>query len=324
MRSKDKIKLFETLKNTFLVDINIKLLCFLLAVVFYIFVAYSQLSEKTFVTKIEIKGSDSSLVISNSLPETVKVVLSDKKSVLDKISESDINVVLDLTEPYQNGQGIYTSKLQWNTPKVMKSFFSSITVTPEILSVEIESIKEKSVPVITPSVGELKSGYILKQKKSNPSEVRIRGPISVIDSIDNIETEKIDINGETESFERFLKLNIKNPKVKIIGSDEVSVYYMILKKTESKTVKINKVFVENLNPQFSAVIENLPLTLTLSGSEAVISSLTESGIVISVDCSNVFIPGEYTYKSFNINTPSDVAVTTLSPKNIVVRIVGKD
>ncbi|OHD40682.1 MAG: hypothetical protein A2015_10895 [Spirochaetes bacterium GWF1_31_7] len=321
---KDKKKFYDNIRNRILTDINIKITCFILAVIMYVLVSFSQLSEKSFTKKINIKGMKGDFVISNNLPDSVRFVIKDKKRIIERVSEDDFNIVLDLSEYESKGKGTYLVKLQWTYPKIMKSFFSGIEVSPEILSVTIESIKQKNIPISVPTFGNVKSGYMIKERKVNPSEVRVQGPESVIESITSIDTEKIDISEASESFERIVKLNNNSNKIKVVGPADISVFYAIARKTETKTFKVKKVTVNNLNQKFDYSIENLPLNITLSGSETIMSAITENNIYVSIDVSNANIPGEYNYRDFNIEVPADVNVVTVVPRTLIITIEDKN
>ena len=56
-------------------NFSIKLVCFVLALILYVLVAFSEQSEKTFVKKLQINGLREDLIISNSLPENIKIIV---------------------------------------------------------------------------------------------------------------------------------------------------------------------------------------------------------------------------------------------------------
>lgn len=314
------------LHEKFLQDINVKLVCLLFAIMMYLLIAFSELSEKTFIKKLEIVGLKSDLIISSPVPENIKIVVKDKKKVVNKLSEDDFRVKLDLTGIESTQENVGTSvKLDYTIPKSMSSFFSSITVIPDSLLIDVENVKEKNVPIVVPTAGNIRPGYIVKEVKVAPYEIRIQGPESVIDSIKKMETERVDITDEYESFERYIKISNKNPKIKIMStqSENVTVYFVITKKMDIKTIKIEKVYLDNLDPQFVGTVTNAPVVLTLTGTEAAITALQEDDIVLSIDCSNIFVPGSYSYKTIDMIFPSSITLSSMYPKIIELKITRR-
>ena len=54
------------------VDLGIKILSLFLAIIFFLFVSLSQLSEKSFTRKINITGLPQKFTIANSIPDLQK------------------------------------------------------------------------------------------------------------------------------------------------------------------------------------------------------------------------------------------------------------
>ena len=140
----------------------------------------------------------------------------------------------------------------------MASFFSSITVIPETLTVNVEAIKEKSVRLSVPTAGVLRPGYYIKERRIKPTDVRIYGPESIINSIKVVETERVDISDEFESFERHVRINSPDPKVRLQGtqSDNATVYFVLAKKQGNKTISIERVYLTDLDKKFSGRVTN--------------------------------------------------------------------
>jgi YbbR domain-containing protein len=306
-------------------NFSVKLICFLLALILYVFVAFSEQTEKTFVKKLQINGLSENLIISNSLPENIKIIVKDKKKVINKLSEDDFNVHIDLSSISESTGSEKTVKVEYNIPKVMASFFSSVTVIPESLEINVEAVKEKTVRLSVPTAGVLRPGYYIKERKIKPTDVRIYGPESIINSIKAVETERVDISDEFESFERHVRINSPSPKVKLQGmqSDTATVYFVLAKKQGSKTISIERVYLTDLKKEFSGKVTNTPVSLTLVGSEAAIAELKESDIVMGVDCSNVVVPGNYSYKKVDIVLPGGISVSSMSPQMINITVTER-
>lgn len=306
-------------------NFTVKLACFFLALILYVFVAFSEQAEKTFVKKLRIDNLRDDLIISNSIPENIKVIIRDKKKVINKLSEDDFNVYINLDSITEDISSERTVKVEYNIPKIMASFFSSVTVIPESFAVNVEAIKEKSVRLSVPTAGVLRPGYYIKERRIEPVDVRIYGPESIINSIKVVETERVDISDEFESFERHVRINSLDPKVKLQGmqSDNATVYFVLAKKQGNKTISIERVYLTDLNKKFSGRVTNTPVSLTLVGSETAIAGLNDNDVVIGVDCSNVVVPGNYSYKKVDIVLPGGISVSSMNPQIIDITVTER-
>lgn len=319
----DKKEIFSRLKGMFSRDLNIKVICFLLAIVMYFLIGLSQRSEKTFIAPLRVTGLRDYYIISNSIPDTLKITAKDKKNVLDKITEEDFNVRLDLSET--NTTNTFDVKLKWDAPEQMKSFFSNINVEPDTIKVDIEQKVENMLPILIDYVGEVETGYVLKNTSVKPSNIRVEGPRSIINrQLKHIKTEAINIKGENSSFIRYVKLISPSPNVKIIGPDNVEVTFEITVETDTATFSYYNILTYNLNKQFKARITNLPVTVKVIGPRKKIALLKKQDITLSIDCSSIIIPGDYTYKpSVLLPVDDDIKILSIYPNTVKVSVESR-
>ena len=92
-----------------------------------------------------------------------------------------------------------------------------VEIIPNKISVKVDKLVEKNIPVVVNYFGNLEENLILKKTVVNPTEVRIQGPERLINKLKFVETEKINIQGEEQSFYRDISLNIPYKNIKIIG-----------------------------------------------------------------------------------------------------------
>jgi YbbR domain-containing protein len=188
MKKYDKKNITKKIKNNFLENFNIKIICFVIAIAIYIAVGFFQLNEKTYYCRLNVTGLNENHIITNIIPETVKVIVKDKQKILNNLSEVDFNVNLDLS-----GMGISTGevKIKKTVPPSVDSIFSSIKIVPDKVTVMIDSLEEKVVPVVVIHSGDPESGYAITNISVDPLEIRIQGSKKLLDRIKFIETEKI-------------------------------------------------------------------------------------------------------------------------------------
>ena len=222
-----KLKTPSKANRSFLSNLKIKIYCFLLAIAVYFLIGFFQTQNKTYTVNLKIENLKDYLVISNPLPETVKIVVRDKISVFDKISNEEFNARLDLSK-IENSLKTKI-RISYDIPKSMQSFFSHISLIPEEIEVDVEKLVEKNVNVNPSVVGEPAADYRLVKVITNPAVIRIQGPQSILAKIKSLNTENINISGVTESFTRSAQLVTGNANVKPLGKVDVVVLVSSIK-----------------------------------------------------------------------------------------------
>jgi YbbR domain-containing protein len=298
-------------------NFHIKIICFVLALVMYFTINYFQQSEKTFSCNLQVTGLRHYLVLSNDVPEQVKVTVRDKPAVLDQITETDFNLRLDLSNVDRPIES--RVKLEWDVPNAMRTFFSTVKVEEQKVDIIVQKVAEKSVPVRINKIGDVAFGYMVKRTTIDPPLVRISGPEGIVEETTFIETETIDIEGEIESFRRFVNLYTPSPMIRIIGASKCEVYFEIIKETDVSSFKINKIDIVNLKKPFEATFETRTVTVRVSGPKSELIQLNNSDIALSVDCSPVFLPGPYSYK-IQVALPPGFELVSVSPEVLDIEV----
>lgn len=321
-----KKRFINIIKEALFKDIKIKVVCFGLAFATFVVISFVQTNEKVFSCPLNIKGLKENFVISNQLPETIKVTVKNKQSIIDKIVESDFNIRVDLTKI--DTPNTYTIKIDWDIPKPMQSFFNSflftsVTLNPDKLLINMELLSEKSVPIVLNLSGDIAKGYTLKQKTIDAYSVRIQGPEKIINTIKYIETEKVNIEGETESFKRTLNLVSPSPLVKFIGRNKVEVFFEITRDLEFITYKFENLSIHNLNTNLKVELINPSIFyVQISGGKEDIKKISKENIIISIDCSPVHYPGEYSFR-IDVSLPKNINLVSIRPEVVKVNIKSK-
>ena len=323
---KNKDKFFKKLKEKIFEDFKIKLLCFALAVATFVIISFIQKSEKVFSCPLTVKGLKENFIISTPIPETVKVIVKDKQTNLDKIVESDFKIKLDLSNI--ESPNTYTLKLNWEVPKSMQSIFnsllfSSIELNPDKIVLTIENLTEKNVPIIINSKGSPPKGYTVKKRTVDALSVRIQGPEKIINNIKYIETEKINIEGETESFKRIINLISPSPLIKFVDRNKVEASFEIIKNLEIISYKFDNISIHNLNSNFKIELYNNYFIVTVSGLKEDIVTLTKDNIIISIDCAKVYYPGEYSFR-IDVSLPKNINLVSINPAVLKANIKLKN
>ena len=104
-----------------------------------------------------------------------------------KILNSDIKAYLDLNQI--NNSGNYRLPVNITLSNKLVEFDPlEISIRPEFLNVKVEKKAAKFVPLEPTLVGEVARGYQISNIELDPSFVEIRGPESVLSSVEYLQT----------------------------------------------------------------------------------------------------------------------------------------
>lgn len=125
---------------------------------------------------------------------TVSVTIKAKRSIRDKIKASDLKVTADLTEITQfNRVEIVAECTKYTSDSV------EVTVKPKMLTVTLEDIATKTLPIQIATTGVVDSGYYVDGVKASPNMIEISGAESTVDKISEVRV-SVDVSGHQEDF----------------------------------------------------------------------------------------------------------------------------
>lgn len=162
-------------------NLSIKLMALLIAILAWYYVMQDKNPVKSFeftAVPVEITGvgrlSDARLVLMEPKNPTVNVLVEAKRNELNRMSAKDLRPKIDLSEVMKEGS--HNLRVRVDKP-------SAVDIKridkPEI-TVKLESVVKKSIPITVRLAEKLPDDFILKSTTSTPKEVRIEGPSSKI------------------------------------------------------------------------------------------------------------------------------------------------
>jgi len=142
---------------------------------------------------VEIIGQDPSLVLSGTLPEEVTVQLSAPRSVWSTLNTANnpLRAILDLTA-LPAGEHLVELRIQISVRPARV-----IAVTPAELSVILEPLATRSMPVTVVKRGEVEVGYEVEDPSVNPQTAAVSGPENLVNQVAELRVD-LDLVGVTE------------------------------------------------------------------------------------------------------------------------------
>lgn len=125
---------------------------------------------------VEVVGrpADSSVIIT---PDVVEIIVEGPASVLDDVNSSDFTAEADLTS-VGSGQTVVPVEIRYNLESVAIAF-----QLPEEVTVQIERVVSRDIPVRAEVRGDAARGYVLDEPFVDPDVITVTGSASRVEAL---------------------------------------------------------------------------------------------------------------------------------------------
>jgi YbbR domain-containing protein len=145
---------------------------------------------------VEIIGQDPGMVITGAVPQQIELVLRAPRSVWDRLlgEENTIRAILDLSGL---SSGEHTLQIQVQVPIRPVRIES---VTPNTVTLTLETLATRTLPVELTISGEPALGYQAGEAGVEPAQIVVSGPLSMVEQVSNLHA-SVSLEGLRESIE---------------------------------------------------------------------------------------------------------------------------
>lgn len=222
----------------------------------------------------DVLQSQRGLVITDVSAETVDVTISGTRINIGRLSSEDVKAVIDVsrassTSNYNMGYTLrFPSGVDSDAVRLERS-------SPSTISFQVTRMDERQFPVVAAFKGSVADGYVLGDIEYEPATISVRGPQSVLDSIEDVYAEVTlqDVNSTRTVESGFILRDADGSEISKEGLefdfDTISVTIPI---SQMKTVPIYVTYIEGSG----ATRENTSATLD-------VKEITIAGDAASVD-----------------------------------------
>lgn len=160
---------------------------------------------------LEIVGRDTSLVITNQIPDTIEVTLRAPRSVWDQLTaqEKPIRAVLDLTNL---SAGEHTRDIQI---QISERPIQIVLSNPASVPVTLERLASRTLPIDLSLTGQPAVGYRAGDALIDPLEIFISGPESIVEQAMRARV-LVGLSGTRESIDQAITIQILDAQNSII------------------------------------------------------------------------------------------------------------
>lgn len=172
-------------------NMPLRLLSLAIALGLWLFVNAGQHgSQQTFVAPLLYRGMPPGFIITNQHPDNAHVQVSGPRTLLSLIDPTRLAQRVDLS-----GVGIGQMQFRLNPEQFSVPRGTNVTsVTPSQLTLDVDRIVERTVPVKLALTGDVANGYEIRSEVVSPANVTIKGPSREVARIDSITTEPFSVD----------------------------------------------------------------------------------------------------------------------------------
>lgn len=316
------------MKKRLTVNFGLKILAFFIALFMWLIVVNidDPVTDKTY-TGIPVQVINEEVVTSANRTyqivddtQEVSVTVTAQRSVLNDIKAEDIVAIADMKEMSLGTQIPIKVKIEGYK-------YDSAVSNPRNLQIQIDDEAKNNFPITPTTLGTVREGYVIGELKANPEKVTIRGPKTVIDSINRVVAE-VDVSGLSSDTEVEARLVLYDANNNVIdqsllannfGKEGLSVDVK-LHQIKSVKVELDTSMVTAADGYKISEISVEPQEVRISGSKSALARVTE----ISVPASALTAVNltQRTERSIDISQylPEDVSLVDENADNVVVTI----
>lgn len=306
----------------------IKVICFIVAILLYIFHQSSLYSKRSFVLPLNVIQNGIVMPV-DDYAKTVTVIVRANTEEITSVHPNQIQASINLDNIIKNGE--YLLPVNITVADELQAYNPfEIKVKPEAVNVKVEKKSLKYLKVEPSIVGEVAHGYKISDVIVKPAFVEAFGPESALSEIDNIITKKIDVTNIKQSGTFEIEANRLNSILKIEDEGPYTVFIKVEPQIMERTFANYKIQAVNLPADFNLVSELPYANLKLSGTVPQLERFNLNAYSVQVDLSSINqegqyeLPVKYIYPNyFTLVEKSINTVTVLVEKKLVEPVEEK-
>jgi hypothetical protein len=157
--------------------------------------------------------------------EDVEIEISGDKRQIDHLNRADLVATVDMTDraPGEHVVSLTPDSVFVPLPQGVKIE----EVVPSRIAVRLEAVEEKDLEVRAVSRGTPAAGFEVYSISVLPPNIRVRGPVSIVRTLEFVQTEPIDLAGKKDNYTaRQVVVTSPNPQAAVLNTF-VDVVYRI-------------------------------------------------------------------------------------------------
>ncbi len=217
-------------------DLFLKLASLCLGTLVWYFVVGADQVDMNIKIPIEVINLPEDMVIYNQYQKELNLTVRGPRSIMQGLRERNISKSIDLSKEVPD-----TIVVQIDSASIpLPSGITIQQLQPANITLSIDQLVQKEIPIHVVTDGEVKPGYSLTEIILNPDKIHVSGPKTIIDPQLALKTYTIKLAELKESATLPVHLNLSPDFIRLIGETTVvaklKVQENIVKKTVDKVL----------------------------------------------------------------------------------------
>ena len=299
----------------------VKVLSVAIALLLFVFNRLNTLTTRPLSVPLAVETS-SQLVPASAYPQNVRVSLRGEDEGIKSISESDIEAYVDLSR-YENG-GLYSAPVQIRKKGSATGIEPlEIAVYPPKISVQLDQRISKTIPLTAAIRGRAADGFDLVSYTLSPQEIVIVGPRGSLESVIELETDSIELDGRNIDFTAVVNIVNPNPLFVLRGNGTAEFSCVIRPSVSVRSIEDIPIILTGLAPELEADTGGRTGSARIEGRQSALDSFQPPPEFFTVDCSNLSAPGFYTLP-VAVDLPQEFSLIRREPEDLTLTVVLKE
>jgi YbbR domain-containing protein len=298
----------------------VKVLSIVLAFILFVFHHLNTMTTRPLSVPLAIE-TNSTLVPASAYPRSVRVTLRGEDNSIQSIADNDIEAYVDLTK-YES-EGLYNAPIQIRKKDSALDIEPlEIVVYPLKISVQLDRKITKTLPLAAVIAGRVADGFNLISYSISPSEITVTGPFGLLESLAEIKTDPIDLDGRNTDFSMEVHIANPNPLLVLRGSSTGKFTCFINPTVSVRSIDGIAISLKGLNSDFEADTGGRTGNIRIEGNQLELDGFRPSPDFFIIDCSGISEPGTYTLPVM-VDLPSDFLLIRYDPEDLIVTVTHR-
>jgi YbbR domain-containing protein len=303
----------ERLRQLVTYNFALKLLSLLIAFGLWAFVNFGERdTEESLKVPLELRNIPAHLMITSPRVDFIDLRVNGPRTLLGRIDRKRLSIALDLNGIRPGPAVFRVDPEALNLPRGVKV----LRINPAQITLELERVGHKSVPVRIRLVGKPPPDVQLGDTKVSPETVQVTGPVSDVEDVHVANTEPLDISNSTAgTLERELPLESAGEYLSFSANRVAAQvrFEEVLSVREFKRVPIE---VRNAEDAFRVTPDSV--RLTVRGPKRLVGELELQPGAVYIDAQDLSV-GEHVMKP-SVEVPPGVEIVSLEPAKTTLKL----
>ncbi len=300
----------DRLRQLFTHNLLLKVLSVAIAFSLWLFVNFGERdTEESFKAALELRNMPAHLMITSPRVDFIDLRVSGPRTLLGRIDRSRLSIPLDLGGVRPGPAVFRVDAESLNLPRGVKI----VRITPAQVTLELERIARKSVPVQLRLVGKLPADMQVGETKVSPETVQVTGPASDVEDVHAAYTEALDVSKVSPgTVERELPLDVTGDYLSF-SATRVAAQVRIDEVSVTRDLKRVEVTIRDGEGRYDAVPDHV--RVSVRGPKHLVSNLELDLGAVYIDVQSDEAPAGRFVKP-SIELPTGVELVAVDPEKV--------